>query len=141
MAASIPVQSIGWSWGGDFFQLIHQRNTGVAFSMGNGLPEGVRHVLFILLPLAVLGFVAYYIWKDKSLTPLQRWSLGLILGGGLGNIVDRIFRPDGVVDFLSFRLYGFLGMERFATFNVADTAVTIGGALFVLSLVLGRKRK
>jgi len=138
--SSVPLGTVAWKWGGDFFWLTHQRNTGVAFSLGNGLPEVVRHWLFIVVPLAVLAFLAVYTWRDRTLTLLQRWGLGLILGGGLGNIVDRIFRPDGVVDFLSFQLYGFLGMERFATFNVADSAVTVGGALFVLSLILGRRK-
>jgi len=141
IVASIPEGGKGWSWGGDFFYLTHQKNTGVAFSMGNGLPEGVRRVIFIALPVLILGAVAVYTWMDKTLTQLQRWALGFILGGGLGNIIDRIFRPDGVVDFLSFKLYGFLGQERFATFNVADAAVSVGGALFVLSLLLGRRRK
>jgi len=141
VAASIPIGGVGWSWGGDFFELTHMRNTGVAFSMGNGLPEGVRHIVFIALPVIILAAIAAYTWVDKSLTSLQRWALGLILGGGLGNIVDRIFRPDGVVDFLSFKFYGLFGLDRFATFNVADSAVSIGGALFVLSLLLGRKRK
>jgi len=140
VASAIPVGTVAWAWGNDFFWLVHQRNTGVAFSLGNGLPEVVRKGLFILVPLAVLGFLAVYSWRDKTLTLLQRWGLGLILGGGLGNIIDRVFRPDGVVDFLSFRLYGFLGMERFATFNVADSAVTVGGACIVLSLIFGRRK-
>lgn len=141
VTAAIPVGTVAWAWGSDFFWLVHQRNTGVAFSLGNGLPEGLRHVLFIVIPLAVLAFLGVYTWRDKTLTALQRWGLGLILGGGVGNIIDRIFRPDGVVDFLSFRLYGFLGMERFATFNIADSGVTVGGALIVLSLIFGRRRK
>jgi len=138
---AIPLNTVAFTWGGDFFWLVHQRNTGVAFSLGNGLPEIVRKGLFIVVPLAVLAGLAVYSWRDKTLTLLQRWGLGLILGGGLGNIIDRIFRPEGVVDFLSFRLYGFLGMERFATFNVADAGVSVGGALIVLSLLLGRRRK
>jgi signal peptidase II len=109
--------------------------------MGDGLPEGVRKVVFIAVPVLILGAIGVYTWMDKTLTGLQRWALGFILGGGLGNIIDRIFRPDGVVDFLSFKFYGFLGMDRFATFNLADSAVTVGGALFVLSLLLGRRRK
>jgi signal peptidase II len=141
IVANIPTGTVGWAWGGDFFWLTHQRNTGVAFSLGNGLPDSVRHIAFIAVPLLVLVGLAIYAWRDRSLTSLQRWALGLILGGGLGNILDRIFRPEGVVDFLSVRLYGFLGMERFATFNVADSAVTIGGALVILSLFLGRRRK
>lgn len=139
--AAIPVGTVGWAWGGDFFWLVHQRNTGVAFSLGNGLPEAFRYVLFVLVPLVVLVGLAIFGWRDRTLTLLQRWGLGFILGGGLGNIIDRIFRPEGVVDFLSFRLYGFLGMERFATFNVADSAVTLGGGLIILSFLLGRKRK
>jgi signal peptidase II len=135
------VGTVAWSWGGDFFWLVHQRNTGVAFSLGNGLPEGLRHGLFIAVPLVVLIVLAVFAWRDRTLTNLQRWGLGLILGGGLGNIIDRVMRPDGVVDFLSFRLYGFLGMERFATFNVADSGVTIGGAFIVLSLILRRRKK
>lgn len=141
IVAAIPVGGIGWSWGGDFLQLTHQKNTGVAFSIGDGLPEGVRRVIFVAIPLLILGAIAFYTWLDKSLTLLQRWALGFILGGGLGNIIDRIFRPDGVVDFLSFNMYGFLGMPRFATFNLADSAVSVGGALFVLSLLFGRRRK
>ena len=141
IVANIPTGTVGWAWGGDFFWLTHQRNTGVAFSLGNGLPDSVRHIAFIAVPLLVLVGLAIYAWRDRSLTSLQRWALGLILGGGLGNILDRIFRPEGVVDFLSVRLYGFLGMERFATFNVADSAVTVGGALVILSLFLGRRRK
>jgi len=141
IVASIPVGTVGWAWGGDFFWLVHQRNTGVAFSLGNALPDVVRHVLFIVVPLAVLVGLAIFAWRDRTLTVLQRWGLGFILGGGMGNIIDRVFRPEGVVDFLSFRLYGFLGMERFATFNGADSAVTVGGALIVLSLLLGRLRK
>jgi len=141
IVASIPVGTIAWGWGNDFFWLVHQRNTGVAFSLGNSLPSVARSALFIVLPLMVLVGLSVYLWRDRTLTGLQRWGLGLILGGGLGNIIDRIFRPDGVVDFLSFRLYGFLGMERFATFNVADSGVTVGGALIILSLLLGWKRK
>lgn len=138
---AIPVGTVAWAWGGDFFWLVHQRNTGVAFSLGNGLPEWIRSVLFIAVPLVVLCGLGVFAWRDKTLTGLQRWGLGFILGGGLGNILDRMFRPEGVVDFLSFRLYGFLGMERFATFNLADSAVTVGGALIVLSLLVGRRRK
>jgi len=139
--AHVPMGTVVWSWGGDFFWLVHQRNTGVAFSLGNGLPEVLRRGLFIVVPLIVLIGLAVYAWRDRTLTGLQRWGLGFILGGGLGNIIDRIMRPEGVVDFLSFRPFGFLGWDRFATFNVADSGVTIGGALIVLSLFLGRRRK
>jgi len=141
IVGNVPLGTVVWTWGGDFFWLTHQRNTGVAFSLGNGLPEALRSGLFIVIPLAVLIGLAVYAWRDRTLTTLQRWGLGFILGGGLGNIIDRILRPDGVVDFLSFRPFGFLGWDRFATFNVADSGVTVGGALIVLSLLLGRRRR
>ena len=137
----IALNTLGWASPGDFLWIIHVRNTGVAFSMGGDLPDWIRVVLFIGIPLAVMvGLVVFY-WRDTALTMLQRWSLALILAGGLGNQIDRIFRPEGVVDFISVRLYGFLGMERFATFNVADSCITVGGALMVLSLLLGWRKR
>ncbi len=142
--ASIPLGTVGWNWGDDFFELTHQRNTGVAFSLGTGLPEPFRSLGFILLPLVAMVVLAIFAWRDKSLTWLQRWGLGLILGGGLGNLIDRIFPPGGikgVVDFLSFKFYGLFWMDRFATFNIADSGVTIGVGLILLSLLLGRRRK
>ncbi|MEI8093319.1 MAG: signal peptidase II [Spirochaetales bacterium] len=141
VVALIPLNTVGWASGGDFLWLVHVRNTGVAFSMGNNLPDWLRVGLFILIPLGVMiAFLVYY-WRDATMTQLQRWSLALIVAGGLGNQVDRIFRPEGVVDFLSFRLYGLFGMERFAIFNVADVCINVGGALFVLSLLFGMRKR
>ena len=51
----------------------------------------------------------------------------------MGNLIDRIFRPEGVVDFLSFSLFGIFGFERFPTFNIADMSITIGAALLIIS--------
>jgi signal peptidase II len=58
------------------------------------------------------------------------------VGGGIGNLIDRILRPQGVVDFISVNMYGFLGMERFATFNIADSAITIGEILLILGFLI-----
>jgi signal peptidase II len=139
--AWIPINSVGWASPGDLLWLVHVRNLGVAFSMGDNLPDWLRVSLFILIPLGVMvAFLVFY-WRDKTLTGLQRWSLALIVAGGLGNQIDRIFRPEGVVDFLSVRLYGLFGMERFAIFNVADSCISVGGALFVLSLLLGMRKR
>ena len=140
VASHIPIGTVGWSWGGDFFYLMHQRNTGVAFSLGNALPEAFRHILFIAIPVVVLVALGVYIWRDRALTSWQRWGLGLIMGGGLGNILDRVFRPGGVVDFLSFKFYGFLGMDRFATFNFADSCITVGGAIIILTFIFRRRK-
>jgi signal peptidase II len=58
-----------------------------------------------------------------------------IIGGGIGNIVDRMFRPEWVVDFISVRIYGLFGMDRWPTFNVADSSLVVTGILLMLSLI------
>ena len=131
----IPLYTAAWSFGGDFFRLIHVRNTGGAFSMGSGISEVLRIIFLIVIPLIVMTVVAVYIVKGKELTKGQRWTLAAILGGGLGNQIDRIFRPEGVVDFLDFKFYGLFGLERWPTFNIADASLVVGSFLLVILLI------
>jgi len=131
----IPPYTIAWSFAGDFFRLIHVKNQGVAFSMGNGFSEIVRVVLFIVIPLLVLAAVGVYLVRGKDLNDVQRWILAAIIGGGLGNQIDRIFRPDGVVDFLDFKFYGLFGLERWPTFNIADATLVVSSILLIILLV------
>lgn len=126
---------------GDFVWIVHARNTGAAFSIGADSAPVLRFLFFIAFPIVVLIGVLIYYFKSVSLSLLLRWSMGLILGGGTGNLIDRIFRPTGVVDFVSLNMYGFLGMERFATFNIADLAITSGEILLILGLILAEFRK
>ncbi|AFG36340.1 signal peptidase II [Spirochaeta africana] len=126
---------------GDFFRIIHTRNLGIAFSIGRSLPDAWRSVLFVLLPLLVMAGLGVYYWRTRELSPLQRWCLAGVMGGGLGNLVDRIFRPEGVVDFLDVRIYGLFGMERWPTFNVADAAVVVAGILFMVSIIIEDVRR
>jgi signal peptidase II len=123
----------------DFLWIIHVRNKAIAFSLGHNLPESLRPVLFIVLPLVVLAFLGWYYFKTDEITPIQRWAMAGILGGGAGNIIDRIFRPDGVVDFISVKFYGFLGMDRWPTFNIADSSVVVCGILLFLSVLINPK--
>ena len=58
-----------------------------------------------------------------------------IIGGGIGNLIDRIFRAEGVVDFIDVKFYGLFGMERWPTFNVADSAVVVCGILLIVSFI------
>jgi signal peptidase II len=131
----IPPYSIAWSFAGDFFRLIHVKNQGVAFSMGNGFSEIVRVALFIVIPLLVLAAVGVYLVRGKDLNDVQRWILAAIIGGGLGNQIDRIFRPDGVVDFLDFKFYGLFGLERWPPFNIADATLVVSSILLIILLV------
>ncbi|MDR2344142.1 MAG: signal peptidase II [Spirochaetaceae bacterium] len=109
----------------DLLHLWHVRNKVIAFSLGAGLPDEIRPALFIILPLIVLGFLCFFYWKSVDFTGLQRWTIAGIIGGGIGNLIDRIFRPDGVVDFISVKFFGILGFERWPTFNIADSSVVI----------------
>jgi signal peptidase II len=130
----------GFSAFGDFFRLIHVRNPGVAFSLGRSLPEPVRRVLFIVVPLAILAVLTVYYLRTDELNRFQRWIAAGLMGGGLGNIIDRIARPAGVVDFLDFKFYGIFGLERWPTFNIADMSVVVCGILLAISFMFEGKR-
>jgi signal peptidase II len=62
-----------------------------------------------------------------------------IIGGGIGNIIDRIFRTDGVVDFVSVKFYGLLGMDRWPTFNVADSSVVVCFLILLVTMLIPKK--
>jgi signal peptidase II len=114
-----------------YFDVI--RNSGAAFSMATGMTW--------ILSLVALGVVVAIVWVSPRLRSVG-WAigLGLVLAGALGNLADRIFRAPGplrghVVDFISlFKPYG----QGFAVFNLADSAITVGGVLIVLMALLGK---
>jgi signal peptidase II len=120
----------------DLLYIVHVRNKAIAFSLGENLPEFIRPALFIILPVVVLGFLIGYYWKSSEFSGLQRWAVAGIIGGGLGNIIDRIFRPDGVVDFISVKFYGILGFERWPTFNIADASVVVCCFILLISILV-----
>ncbi len=120
-----------------FFRIVNVQNPAIAFSIGRSLAEGTQRTLFGFLPLLVIILLfLYYLFTREKLTGFQRWTFAALLGGGLGNYVDRIFRPAGVVDFLDFRFYGLLGMQRWPTFNLADATVVVSGILLFVSFLL-----
>jgi signal peptidase II len=122
--------------GDGILEIWHVRNKAIAFSLGRDLPEMLRPILFVVVPFAVLIFLVWYYMTSSEFTKLQRWAVAGIVGGGLGNLTDRILRPDGVVDFISVRLYGFLGFEWWPTFNVADSSVVVCVLLWLFSMLL-----
>jgi signal peptidase II len=67
--------------------------------------------------------------------------LAAVLGGGLGNYVDRIFRRGEVVDFIDFKFYGIFGLQRWPTFNLADSTLVVGGILLLASFLFTREKK
>ncbi len=141
IVATIPQGQIGFSALGDFLWIVHERNPAIAFSLGLSFPPPVRKVLFVALPAILMALITVYYFKSKTLSQLQRWALCGILGGGIGNIIDRVFRPAGVVDFISNKFYGIFGMERWPTYNVADSSVVICGILLVISVLVDERKK
>ena len=132
----IPLYTIGTQFFGDFLRIIHVANTGVAFSVGATWSETARRFLFSLIPLIVIGIVIGIYFKNNTWTKLQRWAIMGIVGGGLGNLIDRFFRAEGVVDFIDIKFYGLFGLERWPTFNVADSAVVVCGLLLIISFII-----
>lgn len=133
---TIPLYTIGASFFGDFLRIIHVANTGVAFSVGATWSETARRFLFSLIPLIVIGIVVAIYFRNNSWTKLQRWAIMGIVGGGLGNLIDRFFRSEGVVDFIDVKFYGLFGMDRWPTFNIADSAVVVCGIMLIISFIV-----
>jgi signal peptidase II len=127
-------------FGNDFLRIIHVRNPAIAFSLGSNLPETIKPFAFIVLPILVLGFLFWYFLKSNDFTNLQRWALAGIIGGGIGNIIDRIFRPEGVVDFIDVKFFGIFGWDRWPTFNFADSSVVVCCILLFVTLFIPQKK-
>lgn len=127
---------------GDFLRFTYVQNPAIAFSIGRGLGEPARVILAMVLPLVVIGAIIIYFFAGKDVTQGQRWVLAAILGGGLGNQVDRFFRSGGVIDFIDFKFYGIFGLSRWPVFNVADSTVVVAGImLLIMYLSSGVKQK
>ncbi|MCL2374072.1 MAG: signal peptidase II, partial [Treponema sp.] len=106
---------------------------------GYGLPQPYRFILFVIVPIVVLLLLTWYYFNTTEFSRLQRWAIAGIIGGGIGNITDRVFRPDGVVDFISVRFFGIFGMERWPTFNVADASVVVCCMILLYTMLRPRK--
>lgn len=111
-----------------FFNLTHIVNTGAAFGLLAGEPTLVRQLFFVGVALVALVAIIFIHRQVRGQHPLFAHALGLIAGGAVGNLIDRI-RFGGVTDFLDF----YLGAWHWPAFNVADSAITIGVGLFILA--------
>jgi signal peptidase II len=121
-------------FGNSLLWICHVRNKAVAFSLGAGLPERVRGVVFVALPILLIILLAVWYFKSREITQAQRWLIAGIAGGGLGNLFDRIFRSEGVVDFISVKFFGIFGFERWPTFNIADSSVVVCVIVWFITL-------
>lgn len=121
---------------GDLINIRLVYNTGAAFSLGNELTGFARLFFLLLLPIGGLFALMFFAIFSKEVSNIQRFFIFGILGGGIGNLIDRIFRPEGVVDFIDVKFFGFFGLERWPTFNVADATVIIFGICLFVSMIL-----
>lgn len=116
-----------------FLSLYHARNPGIAFSMLSSVSDWG----LIALTLCIICFV---IWLWKNAGPeksLSRFGFLLVIGGAIGNLIDRI-RFHYVIDYISFHIDG---VFSFAIFNLADSFITVGAILIVLDELLHWKRE
>jgi len=114
-----------------FFNLVLTYNRGMSFGLFNtgAAGGGPNAVLFSLAAAAIVAGLVY--WLSRATSPLLAVAIGLIIGGAIGNVVDRI-RHGAVIDFLDFHI----GAWHWPAFNVADSAICVGVAAMLLDGLL-----
>lgn len=110
-----------------FFNLTYLTNTGAAFGLLAGQPALWRHVFFVTVALVAVGVIVVLYKRLRKESVFYEISLGLIAGGALGNLIDRV-RLGSVVDFLDF----YVKNHHWPAFNVADSAITVGVSIFLV---------
>ena len=113
------------------FDLVYVTNTGAAFGFLAGSKSGLRQLFFVGVATVALVIIVYAYGHLKKQGKIFVYSLGLIAGGAIGNLIDRV-RFGSVVDFLDF----YLGSHHWPAFNAADSAITVGVGLFMLGTLL-----
>jgi signal peptidase II len=127
---------------GDWFRLTYILNPGGAFGVRWG-----HQGFYFLAALLVIAWIIWHLWRHGATRRLSAWALALILGGAIGNLIDRLILGQ-VIDFVDVEFpdmripafdFGFLRhpgvyMDRWPTFNVADSAVTVGVIILIITL-------
>lgn len=112
-----------------FFNITLIGNTGAAFSILSS-----NTLLLIIISLVVLNVLYFCFIKGKKLNDFEQLSFGLLIGGILGNLIDRVLRMQ-VIDYLDFNFFGF----NFPVFNLADIAIVISMILIAIQVIKGDK--
>lgn len=122
-----------------FLDVTHVRNPGAAFGIFRDLPENARLILFAVVLVTAVVVILYFLNKTGPKDMLLRFSLGLILGGAIGNSIDR-FRLRYVTDFIDFHWFGDPSLH-WPPFNIADSAITIGVILILFDTFITKRGK
>lgn len=107
----------------DTVRLQYVENTGVFMSLGANISENLRYWVFTLLMGFFLAGILVLLMTSPKIPKIQSIALSLMLGGGVGNLIDRIFNEGRVIDFMNLGI----GSLRTGIFNVADIAILVGG--------------
>jgi signal peptidase II len=116
-------------YAGDLFRLQYAENKGAFLGLGSSLPDAAREAIFTGGAGLMLIFMLVWLLRARRMSPWNTLAVALFCGGGLGNLIDRIFRDGRVIDFLNVGIGGL----RSGIFNVADMAITAG----IIMLFLG----
>lgn len=117
----------------DYLNIVHVTNTGVAFSMF----QGVNAIFTVLTASVVIGVLIYVLKYKHELTKLQMHAMILVVSGGIGNLIDRIFRG-AVIDFID---VGYKNIYRWPSFNFADSCVCVGVTIFIISMFFQKDKQ
>ena len=109
-----------------FFSLYYVENEGAAFSILQN-----KTILLIVIGVFCLYMMSKYIEKEQNYTKVTLISLGIIIGGMIGNLIDRLLYK-AVTDYLSFTIFGY----NFPVFNLADIGITVGVVLFIIDSII-----
>jgi len=116
-----------------FFRLVVVWNRGVSFGLLGGdrpLPP------WLLSSVAIAVCIGLFIWLRRNDRPLTAWGIGLVMGGAIGNVIDRA-RWGAVFDFADFHV----NQWHWPAFNVADAAIVVGVGLMLIDSLIGEKRR
>ncbi len=113
-----------------FFRIVKARNTGIAFSLFSGEPNQIKQVILVGISLIAIYVLHLVVIRLKNPAPLFIVAFGLILGGAIGNLIDRVMYGY-VIDFLDF----YVGSYHWPAFNIADSAITTGAAILLIGIL------
>jgi signal peptidase II len=120
----------------DRFTITYVENPGAFLSIGSNLPENIKVVLLSIIPLIALGFGILYILTQRSLTLLSALALSFSIGGGIGNIYDRLTRGS-VTDFMHIDF----GIFQTGIFNMADVSIMMGMFIFLFQSLARQSKR
>jgi signal peptidase II len=118
-----------------FLDLVLVENTGVAFGLFAAGSSTAGVLGLTLLGMIALGLVLYYFWRTPETNRVVLVSLALILGGAIGNLIDRVM-SGSVTDFID----AYVGTHHWPTFNAADSAITVGIVLLSIDALFARRQ-